>query len=202
MKGRRFLLPLIISVSLIGLFPCGRQARSLWTHGQPGARAGSGTFAAQTATPQPDPPGMIDGSKNPELIPDLAAYRAVLLAFSEPENATDAQKARFQAKIAPAGLSDPDTDAFLGVLTNFRKQSDALHAQAAAILARNPFPHPDSVDYQTLKDITQQEQAVFAEAISAIPARLSMDGAAKLETFVKNEKRGMKYIPDMSWPSR
>lgn len=201
MNARRFLPPLVVSIFLLGLLPSGRQARSSSSHGQSGAPASNFTLAAQTATPPPDPPGMIDGSKNPELIPDQAAYRAVLLAFAEPENPTDAQKARFHAKIAPAGLGGLDTDAFFAVLTHFRKQSDALHTQAAAILARNPLPHPDSVDYQTLKDISQQEQSVFAEAISAIPARLSLDGAAKLDTFIKNEKRGMKYVPDMTWPA-
>ena len=44
---------------------------------QPAPPAAPGPAAAQPSTAKPDPPGTIDGSKNPELIPDEAAYRAV-----------------------------------------------------------------------------------------------------------------------------
>ena len=40
------------------------------------------------------PPGAIDGSQHPELIPDLTANRLVLRAFVEPPNASQAQLAR------------------------------------------------------------------------------------------------------------
>ena len=39
-----------------------------------------------------DPPGTIDGAKNPELIPDDVAYRVVLLALAEPESATEGRR--------------------------------------------------------------------------------------------------------------
>jgi hypothetical protein len=32
--------------------------------------------------------------------------------------------------------------------------------------------------------------------MSALPARLSVDGAAKLRAYVQNQKRGMKYLPE------
>ena len=67
-------------------------------------------------------------------------------------------------------------------------------------MARDPFPQPGSVDYNTLLQLGQQKQAVFAEALSAVPARLSSDGVAKLDAYVKQEKRSMKYIPEMPTP--
>jgi len=166
-----------------------------------------GFHSAQTQSVQPppttatDPPGTIDGAKNPELIPDEAAYQAVFLAFAEHENATEAEKVRFHAKIAAARLSNDDEQALFAILAAFRKQMEAVRAQVSAIMARNPIPHPNSVNYQELMDLTKQYKAVFAEAMSAVPARLSAEGVAKLDAHVKHEKRGMKYVPDMQAPN-
>lgn len=152
--------------------------------------------APQASGVSNDPPGTIDGAKNPELIPDDVAYRLVLLAVAEPENATDAQKARFQAKIASAKLNEEDTEAFLRILGTFQKQLGALNAQASQILARNPIPLPGTPDYQTLVDLSKQREPLFVEAMSAVPARLSADGFTNLQTYIQNAKRGMKYLPD------
>jgi len=160
------------------------------------AQQGLAPVPSAPATAQPDPAGTIDGAKNPELIPDQVAYRLVLLGIAEPENATDAQKARFQAKIAPAGLDVSDTEALLGVLAPFQTQLDGLNAQGNQILARNPFPLSGTPDYQNLVQLGQQKDAAIAQAISALPARLSSDGAAKLQSFVQTQKQGMKYLPD------
>jgi hypothetical protein len=163
----------------------------------PGGFRGGQTQPAQPPpAPAADPPGTIDGSKNPELIPDDVAYRLVLLAVAEPENASDAQKARFRAKIASAGLKEEDTEAFRVILGALQKQLDALSAQAAQIMARDPLPLPGTPDYQQLVDLSKQRDPVFVEAMSALPARLSADGVAKLQAYVQNAKRGMKYLPE------
>ena len=161
-----------------------------------------GFRATQTQPLQPrpsaasDPPGTIDGAKNPELIPDDVAYRMVLLGIAEPEDATDAQKARFRAKIASAGLNEDDTAALLVILGAFQKQLDALNARANQILARDPLPLAGTPDYQRLVELSKQRQPVFAEAMSALPARLSVSGLAKLQAYVQYAKRGMKYLPE------
>lgn len=159
------------------------------------------TTTAPAPAPQPDPPGTIDGAKNPELIPDGEAYQVVFLALAEHENATDAEKARFHAKIAAAGLGNDDEQALFTVLAAFRKQMEAVRAEVSGIMARDPFPQPASVDYQELLQLTNQHKAVFAEAMSFLPARLSAEGVAELDAYVKREKRGMKYVPDMQAPN-
>ena len=147
-----------------------------------------------------DPPGTIDGAKNPELIPDDVACRLVLLAVAEPQDASDAQKARFRAKIGSAGLTDDDAAALLVIVGALQKQLDALNAQANQILARDPLPLAGTPDYQQLVELSKQRQPVFAEAMSALPARLSADGAARLQAYVQNQKRGMKYLPESPTP--
>ena len=152
--------------------------------------------AQQPSAATPDAPGTINGATNPELIPDDVAYRLVLLAIAEPQNPSDAQQARFRAKIGPAGLNDDDTAALLIIVVAFQKQLDALNVQVTQILARDPLPPAGSPDYQQLAGLAQQRSPVFTEATSALPARLSADGMAKLQAFVQNEKRRMKYHPD------
>jgi len=165
-----------------------------------------GFHSAQTQSVQPppvaaaDPPGTIDGAKNPELIPDDVAYRLVFLGVAEPGDASDAQKARFRAKIASAGLNEEDTEAFRVILAALQKQLDALNAQAKLILARDPLPLAGTPDYQRLLELSKQRGPVFAEAMSALPARLSVDGGAKLAAYVQSEKRRMKYLPESPMP--
>jgi hypothetical protein len=145
----------------------------------------------------PDPPGTIDGSKSPELIPDDDAYRLVLLGFAEPENPTPAQEARMRGKIAPAELDKDDTDALIRILEHFQTQLDGLRVQENAVFAANPIPHPDSVGATKLAEISHERDGVFVEAMSALPARLSAPGAAKLHDFIQKQKHGMKVFPDM-----
>jgi hypothetical protein len=147
-----------------------------------------------------DPPGTIDGAKNPELIPDDVAYRAVLLGIAERENATDQEKARFEAKIASAGLSADDKLALLVILAAFQKQMDALNAQISEVLQRDPVPLAGTPDYQQLVDLTKDREPIFVEALSAIPARLGAEGAAKFQAYIQNQKRNMKYLPDTAVP--
>ncbi len=124
----------------------------------------------------------------------------MFIGLAENQNATDAEKTRFHAKIAAAGLSNDDEQALFTVLAAFQKQMEATQSQVSAIMARDPIPHPDSADYQELLDLTKQYKGVFGEAMSAVPARLSADGVAMLDAYVKDQKRGMKYIPDMQPP--
>src|SRR5262245_48959152 len=92
----------LLAILFVASFPLDCRISSLRAQAQQSAP----TAARGPGTPQPqlDPPGTIDGAKNPELIPDEVAYRLVLLAFAERENASEAEQARFRAKIAPAGL--------------------------------------------------------------------------------------------------
>ena len=148
---------------------------------------------AQTAAP--DPPDTIDGAKNPELIPDDVAYRLIFLAIAEPEDAPPERLALARDKIAPTGLSENDTQAFLLLLTGFRKQFDALNAQEDGIFKRNFAVHPLSTDAEQLRTLRTRRLQLIADTIAALPARLSDEGFAKLQEHVQREKRSMKMCP-------
>lgn len=151
---------------------------------------------SQPAPPrQPDPPGTIDGSKNPELIPDEVAYKMLFLVLFEPENATEAQKARQQAKINQVGLSEEDSVALLTVTAEFHRQMTAIDSQAAEVLKRNPSPHPASADWQLLAQLQKQKDQLVPNGIAALAAALSAEGTRKLLLHLPNVKRGIKRIP-------
>src|SRR5258708_14842701 len=71
------------------------------------------------------PPNLIDGSKNPELVPDSTAYRLYLLTVSIPANSTEEYRKAQSAHLAKTGLGVNDLQSVLTVLTAFRSQYDA-----------------------------------------------------------------------------
>jgi hypothetical protein len=167
-----------------------------------------GSSATQTATPAtqqpavppPDPPGTIDGAKNPEVIPDEVAYRMIVLAVAEPANATDFAKQRARGKLNPIGLSEDDTTAFLGLLAEYQTKANALDKQVAEVYVRAPIPDTASTDYKQLLALGKQKNQLVMNAVSAIPARLSEEGLEKLRLYLPQAKKGMKIIPDMPMP--
>jgi sulfur transfer protein SufE len=143
----------------------------------------------------PDPPGTIDGAKNPELIPDDVAYRVLLLAIAEPEDASPEQKARARAKIVRAQLSEDDEVLFLTMATQYKTQIDSLAAQAAQITNGIALVHPDSVQGRQLSQLGRQQDQVLVNTIAALKSRLSVGGSEKLDAHVQSIKRKMKLYP-------
>ena len=120
------------------------------------------------------------------------------LAFAEPENASEEQKARARGKIGGVGLSAAAADAFLILLSQFQEQMAGIDAQIAQIQVRSPILHPLSTDAQEVLDLYKQREQLFANTIAALPARLSPEGVAQLQAYLQQAKRGMKTIPDTS----
>jgi tRNA-binding EMAP/Myf-like protein len=151
---------------------------------------------ADTQADPADPPGTIDGAKNPEMIPDDVALRMIVLAVAEPTNASEEQKQRARAKIASIGLSDEDAAAFLALLAQFQDEVDAVDKRVAEIYQATPFPDPASTVYKELVDLGNQKDQLATDAVAAIPAKLSQNGLTKLGAFLPQAKRGMKIIAD------
>ena len=156
-----------------------------------------GPALIQQPTAQPDPPGTIDATKNPELIPDAVAYRLLFLTVAEPENATDEQKARAKAKINAAGLSQEDVEAFLILLAQFDQGMTAINAQISKIRDRNPLAlSPLTADGQQVIQLTSQSNQLVSDTIAALPEKLSDEGLANLQDYLQQAKSSMKYLPD------
>ncbi len=144
----------------------------------------------QLGATNPDPPGTIDGAKNPELIPDEVACRMIVLAVAEPEDATDEAKKIAWAKINPIGFSREDGLAFLILLAEFQTQARELDKQVAEVLVRAPIPHPASTDYRQLVELGKQRNQLLNNTVAAFPARLSEEGLMRLRAYLPEPRRG------------
>lgn len=72
---------------------------------------------------------VIDGSKNPELVPDSTAYRLVLLDLSFADNPSDEDKRRQAAHFRDVGLTPSEAIQFSAVLAEFRSAYNAWIAR-------------------------------------------------------------------------
>jgi hypothetical protein len=137
------------------------------------------TFAQQ-GHEQILPPGSIDGRTNPELIPDIVAFRLVFAAIAEPREAisaapspipTDKQK----AKLAAAGLGTADESALVDALAGFKEDVGRIVSGKAT-------------SKETLDDAAQR-------TLDRVRARMSPDGFERLVAYVQSKKKLMKRIP-------
>ena len=132
---------------------------------------------------------IIDGAKNPELIPDSDAFRLWLLSVSELPNPSEQARVRQSSHLAKIQLADAsDLAQLVTVLTEFKSQYTTLvnryNTSATAALARGEQPNQ--------KLFLQQRDDLVLAARAAISSRLTATGSAQVNFHVKNEKSHMK----------
>ena len=149
-----------------------------------------GTFAQNSPPQHRHDDNVIDGAKNPELIPDATAFRLWLVTASVLPNATGQERAAQKAHLSRVGLRIGSTDeqALQTILTEFKSQYTTLinryNETATADLARGIQPD------QSL--FLQQRDDLVATTRTAITSRLSRDGAALVNAHVQSEKKNMQ----------
>ncbi len=142
-----------------------------------------GTIAiAVTASPSQSvhrpPQPAIDGSLNPERIPERVAYSTLfrLLAHLGP--------ARAQAYIAQKGLGDPAVT--LPLVEEYRRAVADLDAGAGRLKDEN-WPNPSAAAMAELRQLQQEKNALVRRLASRLPAEfhahaLSMRSRIRLQT--------------------
>ncbi len=118
------------------------------------------------------PPGSIDGATNPELIPDVVAFRLFFSAVAETASPSATQMAKQDAKLRPIELSDADKGVLVIALAQFK--ANLVKAQTS----HTPL--------KTYLDDTAQS------TIQSLVSSMSADGFQRLEAYVRAEKRFMK----------
>jgi hypothetical protein len=127
--------------------------------------------------PTHPPPGWIDGSKTPKLIPDKDAFRLVFLWLQPPLASNSQATARQAMRLKKVGLSDADK------------------AVAQQVLMQFAFDYQQWVLARTLPNAAQQSDALVQQTRDAFAQRLSADGNAKLAAFVQASKSHMAVKP-------
>jgi hypothetical protein len=134
---------------------------------------------AQAPSSSP-PPGWIDGSQTPDLIPDQAAFRLVFLAMSVPPSPSQNAVARQNAVFKRIGFSDADAATLQAALITFAASHSAWEQSAA-----------NGASAQ----LVAQGWAIVQSTVNALSQQLTTDGYTKLIKFMTQEKTRMKVMP-------
>ena len=135
------------------------------------------------------PTQQIDGSVNPEKIPDLTAYRLFFLVAGTTPNSKPEDLARRQAHIRKIGLTEQDNQLLIPILNDFCAQYADLiqqyNASAKALATRGQVadPKPFLLVRDNLVQTTREKLKV-----------LTPEGVSRLDQHVQREKRGMKSV--------
>jgi hypothetical protein len=144
-----------------------------------------GGWAQNTPVQHQHQATVIDGAKNPELIPDATAYRLWLVAVSLPPNATEKERMFQQAHLRQLRLTkDADSLQLLAILADFKSRYLALIARynesaKAALLQGSRADQ---------KLFLRQRDDLVASTRAAIAQRLTPEGAARIDAHVQEQK--------------
>jgi hypothetical protein len=130
----------------------------------------------------------IDGSKNPELIPDLTAYRLFLLALAKPPEATDSQKAIQMQLAKQVGIPDKDTQMLILIADRFRIDYAALIADfnLSVDLASSKGMPIDHAEF------LEKRYALIGSTRDDLAQALSPSALIQLDAVIRSEKTRMK----------
>lgn len=159
-------------------------------------------------------PGVIDGSVNPELIPDRAAYTVLFRLVAGHKNPNDMEaKKRIRQYVRQMGIGrqncracdssqepnqqaqtdDKDIDAFIAAAEEFQQRASVLDRQVADIKKAN-FPYPSGAVMATLTKLQHQKEAIVDEIVASLPRRLSADGMEKVRAHVNGRVKRLTKI--------
>jgi hypothetical protein len=134
------------------------------------------------------PANLIDGAVHPELVPDLVAYRLVLLAMSKPPNLTDQQSKRQAAQLSKINLREPDQKELASVLANFCSEyHNLIQTYNEAATAANARGERSDISYLLL----ERDQLVQSTH-DKLKNSISTDSWARFDAYVQHEKSHMK----------
>lgn len=133
----------------------------------------------------------IDGSKNPELIPDSSGYRLYFIAVSENPSPSVAETTRQRAHLTSAGLKGDDIQAAATVLADFKTQ------YAALISLYNESADVKSGSQAGLPLFLSKREALVQATRDALKTALTPKGMTSFHAHVLGEKARMKVAKEV-----
>jgi hypothetical protein len=180
-------LVVVISMVIIGVLGSSRSAAT----GTPGP---AGTVASSPHGIPQDPPGTIDGAKNPELIPDATAYALLFNFFAGRD---ESERGKLAAYCRQNMLGDGNLNGLLTAARFYRRQVADLDAQAQAIRDSEPL----AVAAPKLASLQARREAVVTSVIEKLPQFVGPQGAAAVRSHIERVKARMKIVPGPVMPS-
>lgn len=143
-----------------------------------------------------DPAGIIDGKRNPELIPDTAAYTALFLTLANRNSPQEQESARAYLTRFDSGLSDSDIASLISVANEYRRRVSVFDAQVKVIKDLN-WPKPDSAVFVKLRQLQTAKEALIHEIASSLRNKLSSRGTKSLtDQLLPHIKSNTKLAPE------
>ena len=131
---------------------------------------------------------VIDGAKNPELIPDSTAYRLFFVTTADSATATEAEKSRHRAHLGGARLNDLDTQVLVGVMQTFNDQYQTLiktyNDEVKNAIATDQAPN--------IAAFLARRDALVQGVRDRLKSTITSTGMSNLDNFVQGEKQHMK----------
>ena len=131
-----------------------------------------------------DVPLVVDGEKNPELIPDAVAYRQFILAVSPARHAAPLEIERRKRFVAALPLTAEDINVIESTVSRVNDNLDTLSRASAA--------NRDAETEAFVVERKAQRDSVFDTARQRLLAGLSADGVGKVHAVVQAMKRNIK----------
>ena len=145
-----------------------------------------------------DPPGTIDGSLTPQLIPDVAAYELFFDFFS---NRAPNERGKLQAYCNQTALAGVDLDSIFAVVNYYQQQVAPINARAQAIRDSNRgLTMQDAMLVnEQLAPIAREKAAVVQAVIANIPNFVGAAGALAIRQHIDGRmKPHTKIVPGPS----
>lgn len=124
------------------------------------------------------PPGglpvLVDGSKNPEKIPDTLAYQHFFAAVAAHPTPTAYEQGRQSTQLGPLQLTAADRATLITALAGFQTQLDSI--ASAVLVAATP---------DQLTSLQAQKVALAAATLASLRQTLTPDGASRLDHHIQ-----------------
>lgn len=131
------------------------------------------------------PSRVVDGSKNPELIPNHAAQEVFLRSLVAKPDEGEAGQRRIRAFAEDTGLKGPEVDALLDLAQDFVGQVSTLDKQVKELKDKH-WPEPSDSVKAELIQLQENKQAIIADTvITSLAARLKTnDNVDKVQRHI------------------
>jgi len=201
---------LVISVATVGVGALGTAATASKNPYESPDKVSTNVFKPLINRGLQDPEDIIDGAKNPEMIPDHLAYSAFFRLLSGRRTEEEKRRARSylrsvlgcddcdnkQSAKKDHALENTEIDRILAVAEDFGRQVGALDQQAKEIKER--YGHsPDSAAKSRLGKLQKQKETVVSTIAASLPTLL---GAASAEKVRKHIKERVKHKMKVKMP--
>ncbi len=147
-----------------------------------------------------DPPGTIDGSVTPQLIPDEVAYELFFEFFSK--RSAD-ERGKLQAYCNQSALAGVDLDSIFATAAYYQQRVAAINAKAQAIRDSNQsltMENAMQVNAQLAPFVVEKE-TVVQEVIAKIPDFVGAAGALAIRQHIDGRiKPHTKIVPGPNMP--